>query len=219
MRPRPGTRAPAKTLCMALLIACPALLSHAQQLEDTRAPNLSNESMAQALALTSTAEVTALPPESFGIDDIEDVIEGMLSKKKVSGAIVGTTISAALSAHPLGAFLGGLIGAFVGKESKYQQTQQAASSLTQDDLFARLDKMEAELDASPTTPTSQAGSLTVSPLVVSAEPVPASISTVPTLAVRAEPLPLPLPSNGCYQHKDNQTRDRLRLRRCFYHMY
>jgi len=190
-----------------LLIAHTCSLCHAQTLEDSLDSTLNNVDISDsALEL----QITDSKPEDtspFGIKDIEDMMEGMLSKKKISGAIVGTTISAALSAHPVGAFLGGLVGALVGKESQYYKAQQVASSQIPKDLFASLNKIEQELAQS-------------SPVTAAPEPIKlpfkSPITTTLAATVKLETMK---PNNNCYEQGANQPRSRTSLRSCFYHMY
>jgi len=139
----------------------------------------------------------------FSMDDVSHAIEGMLSKKKITGALVGTTISAALSAHPVGAFLGGLVGAMVGKESKYKPQASPASSLAQQDLFATLNDMNL-------TTLPEASEDTQRPVDSLA-----SKTTQVTNTLSANN-----PSDHCYrQVNSTQTRDRSLLQSCFYYMY
>jgi len=145
--------------------------------------------------------VEAQSESAFGVGDVENIIEGILSKKKITGALVGTTISAALSAHPVGAFLGGLVGAMVGKESKYQPAHALTSSSSNDDLFMALES-EAE------NTVSSALSTTAPPVIA---PEPLIISEAPPVMDSAD---------QCYKLKQGRlVRDRTSLRSCFYYMY
>lgn len=145
----------------------------------------------------------------FGMSDVEDTIENLLSKKKITGALVGTTISAALSAHPLGAFLGGLVGAMVGKESKYQAIELPSSALAQQNLFRDLERgQDLQLVAMPdeVAPTPSKSSMQQQTIKQS--------STLAAVSPRLDA------NNPCYQDtKQDQPRDRASLRHCFYYMY
>jgi len=167
---------------------------------DDSSTNEDEKSEMSSAKLIPEIQVIEDPSESsFGMGNVEYTIEHLLSKKKITGALVGTTISAALSAHPLGAFLGGLVGAMVGKESKYQVAEPA--SFSKQDLFRDLDQNEAsttEKDAT-TTPKEQQN--------------------------RKEPKTLALISSGqdssnqCYQDTgQGKPRNRASLRHCFYYM-
>jgi len=145
--------------------------------------------------------VEAQSESAFGVGDVENIIEGILSKKKITGALVGTTISAALSAHPVGAFLGGLVGAMVGKESKYQPAHALTSSSSNDDLFMAL---ESETENTVISAVS-----TTAPPVIAPEPL-----------IISEAPPVMDPADQCYKLKQGrQVRDRTSLRSCFYYMY
>jgi len=167
----------------------------AQTLEDSSpaefetSQTLNNNTPPETAVETDTAT-----PAPFVIKDIETMVEGALSKKKISGAIIGTTISAALSAHPAGAFLGGLIGALVGKESKYIKVESPPLA-TSDDLFADLDKLNAETrDA-----------------IMPPEAAPAIVQeNAPKIQTA---------SHTCAGRDTTQTRSRVSLRSCFYHMH
>jgi len=154
--------------------------------------DLANEEIPELLVEGTESEA------GFGIADFESAFEGMLSRKKITGAIVGTTISAALSAHPVGAFLGGLVGAMVGKESKYKPQQAPQSTFTQGDLFSALERQNK-------APVAEAPAITETSKVV--------------LTARTEKTPQG-PSDHCYRMRKNSApRNRASLQNCFYYMH
>lgn len=160
-----------------------------------------------ALPEVKVIEREATP--AYSIKDFELMVEGMLSKKKITGALVGTTISAALSAHPVGAFLGGLVGAMVGKESKYKPANKA-SPLTEQDLFAALDKLaedQAATDAAqPETPAAMTSEV---------KPPVTEISSLSVTPIE----PQAPSSNDCYKSNNAGPRDRTAMKHCFYYAY
>jgi len=159
----------------------------------------SGSELSEAQVIKDTSE------SGFGIQDVEDVVENLLSKKKITGALVGTTISAALSAHPLGAFLGGLVGAMVGKDSKYSQESDSSTAAGTEDLFLQLGETDSIAKAQESTSSEQ------DPMV---EPI--IIPPLATNLARQEQTT----HDNCYTSTDaKQPRDRASLRHCFYYMY
>jgi len=153
------------------------------------------------------------PDPAFDVKDLEQMIEGLLSKKRVTGALVGTTISAALSAHPVGAFLGGLIGAMVGKESKYKPSAEA-SSITEQDLFAVLDKLAEDRAVAE---AQQPEEPPADPVAVTREAKP-QVTEVSSLSVAPQEQPAK-PHTDCYQANHSGPRNRAALKHCFYYAY
>ncbi len=184
--------------------------------DSTASNDIAIETTADTATLSSNV-ATPAPSLDTRLDKIERRLEHLFTKKKktLTNTLVGAVVSAAATAHPLGALVGGLASALIGPNDEDSLLdQQLPPPDTSSDLFG-------ELDQEQNSPWADAGSQALTETTTNRLTAGVGPALPPNMArsSASQNRSAPPPNPACDRrgHSDPASRRRAMML-CFYNM-